>query len=290
MEFNRFDVSTKELVWEEPAAWLDRFGIARGGPVEVIDSEATALTAVADKVLRVGGESPFLVNLELHAYHETDLVRTLWLRQVLLDHRHGLPVLTVLVLLRKKANSPHLRGVYERRLPDGRPTNRYHYRVVRLWTEDPEDYLTAGTSLVPLAPLADVARADLPGLVRRMAGRINAEPRPRAAKLWTATYLLMGARYPAELVDDLLEGVASMMESTTYQKILRDGHQEGLKEGRIVGERQILLRIGTKKFGRPDAATVAAVEAILDADRLEALGLRIIDADVRGWDDLLRGS
>ncbi len=80
-----------------------------------------------------------------------------------------------------------------------------------------------------------------------------------------------------------------MHESPSYQAVLSEGRREGLQEGRIAGERRFLLRQGTKKFGEPDAATVAAIEAIHDVDRLEALGLRIIDADVRGWDDLLRG-
>jgi hypothetical protein len=56
----------------------------------------------------------------------------------------------------------------------------------------------------------------------------------------------------------------------------------------IEGEQRLLLRLGTKQFGEPDAATRAAIEAIHDIDRLEALGDRIIDADIRGWDDLLR--
>ena len=170
-------------------------------------------------MLKVGGPDPFLVDLEPHSYHDTSLTRTLWFRQVALDYRHDLPVLTVLILLCKEANSPGLTGTYERQLPDGWLTNRYNYRVVRLWQEDPEPYLTAGVGLVPLAPLTDVTEADLPGVVRRMAGRINGEPRPRAAKLWTATYLLMGVRYPDDLVNQLLEGIQTMRESTTYQAI-----------------------------------------------------------------------
>ena len=37
MDFNRFDVSAKELVWDDPAAWLDRLVIGPPGSVEVID-------------------------------------------------------------------------------------------------------------------------------------------------------------------------------------------------------------------------------------------------------------
>jgi hypothetical protein len=224
VDFNRFDVSAKELVWEDPVGWLEGLGIGPIGPVEVIESDITALTAAADKVLRVGGDSPYLVNIELQSSHQTDLARTLWFRQVALDYRHGLPVLTVLVLLRKEANSPALTGSLERRLPDGRLTNRYDYQVVRLWREPAEPFLTGSVGLLPLAPLADVEPTDLPALVQRMAARINQEPRPRAAKLWTATSLLMGLRFPDEQIAELLEGIMSLRESTTYQAILREGH------------------------------------------------------------------
>ncbi len=64
------------------------------------------------------------VNIELHSYHETKLARTVWFRQVALDYRHDLPVLTVLVLLCREANSPSLTGLYERQLPDGWNTVR----------------------------------------------------------------------------------------------------------------------------------------------------------------------
>ncbi len=176
MDFNRLDVSAKELVWEGPDAWFERFAIGPRGPVTVIDSDITTLTA-ADKMLRVDGPEPYLVNIEPHSYHDTKLARTLWYRQVALDYRHNLPVLTVLVLLCKEANSPSLTGSYERQLPDGWPTNRYNYRVVQLWQEDPDPYLASGVNLVPLAPLTNVAEESLPDLMRQMAERINPEPR-----------------------------------------------------------------------------------------------------------------
>jgi hypothetical protein len=154
--------------------------------------------------------------------------------------------------------------------------------VVRLWVEDPEPYLTVGVNLVPLAPLTNVTVEQLPSVVRRMAARIDSEPRPRADKLWTATYLLMGLRYTDELVAQLLEGVQTMRESTTYQAILR--------EGRVSEAQRLVLRQGTKRFGEPDSATVAAVEAIKDIDSLETVHDRAVDPDIHDWDELLRTS
>jgi hypothetical protein len=299
LEFNRFDVSAKELVWEDPEGWLARFGRGPLGPVEVIDSDITALTAAADKVLRVGGPAPYLVNIELQSGHDSELARTLWFRQAALDYRHGLPVHTVLVLLRREANSPALTGTYDRSLPDGRPTNRYNYDVVRAWSEPADSFLGAGVGLVPLAPLGDVAEAELPGLVRRMAGRINALPPPRAATLWTATYLLMGLRYDDDLISHLLGGVQEMQESVTYQKILREGEAKGRAEGRAEGRaagraegevaeaRRLVIVQGTRRFGTPDPDVAAAIEAMNDKGPLEALAERIVDPDVRSWDDLL---
>jgi hypothetical protein len=284
LEFNRFDVSTKELVWDDPVAWLLRLGIDPAGPVEVIDSDITTLSAVADKVIRVGGPvEPFLVNIELQSSHDASLVRTLWFRQVALDYRHGMPVLTVLVLLRKEANSPSLTGVYERFLPDGRLANRYDYQVVRLWKEPADSFLNAGVDLVPLAPLANISKEQLPELVRKMAERINPLEAARAAKLWTASYLIMGMRFSDELIEKLLEGVQAVKDSTTYQKILRDGEAKG----HIEEARRIVLRLGTKRFGAPEAAVLAVLDDIRALDRLEELSDRILDADVLDWNRLL---
>ena len=45
--------------------------------------------------------------------------------------------------------------------------------------------------------------------------------------------------------------------------------------------------MGTKRFGKPNAATVAAIEAVRDIDRLENLGERILDPGIRDWDELV---
>ncbi len=290
LEFNRFDVSAKELIWDNPTNWLDRLSIGPRGPTVVIDSDITTLTAAADKVIHVGGPQPYLVNFEVQSSNQTDLVETTWFRQAALFHRHRLPVLTVLVLLRRETNSPGLTGEFEIRLPDGWLANQYNYRVVRIWQEDPEPYLTSGVNLVPLAPLTNVAEKALPDMVQRMADRINAEPEPRAAMLWTATYLLMGLRFTSEFATHLLEGIQNMQESTTYQAILKEGLDKGVSEGRVSEAQRLLLMLGETRFGEADEAIRRSVEAILDLERLERVTRRILDSKVQDWNGLLETS
>jgi hypothetical protein len=91
----------------------------------------------------------------------------------------------------------------------------------------------------------------------------------------------MGLRYSDEVISHLLEGVLDMQESTTYQAIL--------KQGQVAGEQKVLIRLGTKKFGKPDAGSLAAIEGIRELERLEALGERMLDAEVRDWKSLLGG-
>jgi predicted transposase YdaD len=166
----------------------------------------------------------------------------------------------------------------------------FNYQVVRLWEDDPEIYLSASVTLVPLAPLADVSETKLPSVIQRMKERIGREPRPHAAKLFAISYLLMGLSYDDELTNQLFEGIEIMKESTTYQRILREGRQEGENVGRVTEAQRILRLQGTMRFGEPSSASTAALEAIEDVGRLELLVKRILEPNLHDWDDLLRGS
>ena len=167
-------------------------------------------------------------------------------------------------------------------MPDGWLTNRYDYRVVRIWREDPEPYLTAGLNLVPLTPLTNVAEEVLPGLVQRMADRINAEPGPRAAKLWTATYLLMGLRYSDELTFD---SGRDPNHARIYD--LSKNPQGRARRGPDRRAQRLLLIQGEIRFGVPDDTTRSAIEEIQDLERLERMSKRILNADVHDWQGLL---
>jgi predicted transposase YdaD len=81
-----------------------------------------------------------------------------------------------------------------------------------------------------------------------------------------------------------------MKESSTYQKILREGREVGREEGREEGRaneaRAIIKRQGTRRFGKPAAEYELKLDTIADVERLEELTDRILDAT--SWDDLFK--
>jgi hypothetical protein len=201
---------------------------------------------------------------------------------VLLRLRHALPVESVALLLRPEADGRELSGTVRLERVDGTPYLDFRHRVVRAWQQPVEAVLAGGLATLPLAPLADVDAAELPAVVRRMGERFRSEAAPtEAGTLWTATYWLLGLRYSAEFAGQLLHGVRAMIESTTYQATLAEGEAKG----RFEEAKRILLRLGTKRFGPPDARVQAALEAVGNVEGVERLTDRVLDAT--GWDELL---
>src|SRR5207248_11794813 len=117
------------------------------------------------------------------------------------------------------------------------------------------------------------SQSQLPGVIRRMKQRLRRET--RAKNLWAATEVLLGLRYPPDLVDVLLRGVMGMKESSTYQRILAEGRTEEAQ--------RFLLALGQDKFGSPDKQARAVIVAITDVPTLEALGKRV--RPVESWQE-----
>jgi len=267
-------------------AWAERF---LGGPVTgaaCIDADVSTVSAAADKVLRVGRPGGgLLLDPEAISGHAGAAPAQAHLYSTLLTARHGLPVRSVLILLRPEANAANLTGTMELRehADDPEPYLVFRYRVVRLWQQPLAPLLEGALGLLPFAPLTDEGAVDLTGTVGRVVRRLRAETSPElAAKMEMATFVLVGLRHEADVIQKVFEGVQEMEESTTYQLILRKGEARG--EVRTL--HQTLLRLGRhRKFGEPGADTVGAIEAITDPDRLSALTERILDVDT--WDALL---
>lgn len=204
-------------------------------------------------------------------------------------HRHRLLVRTVLVLLRPAADSPGLTGVYQEQFPGEPAYQVFRYRVVRLWQVSAKALLTGGLGTLPLAPISDVAEAELPAVVRQIDERLAKEATPaQAAILGAATFLLTGLRLPPAEVLRLYQGVSFMSiieDSSAYQIILEKGRAQGEKEGAMKELHETILHLGHKRFGQPEAATQAALTAITDLERLKRLRERLLEAG--SWQELL---
>ncbi len=279
MPRKRFDPTLKKLIEDHPRDWA-RFlcglaGLPSPRTVDAIDSDVSTVSAVSDKVLRVGTTRPWLLHVEFVVGHNARLDRLTLLYNVLLAARHELPVHSIVVLLRKEADRSSITGTYRRQGADGQIDLEFHYTVVRVWELSANVLLTGGVGVLPLAPLARVTQEAAPDIVRRMEERFEEElSREDVKEFWAATNILLGLRYSPTFIEGLLRRVRGMKESVTYQAILAEG------------ARKLLVRYGRRHLGDPDANTQAALDAITDVSRLEGMADHL--DDVSSWDELLK--
>jgi hypothetical protein len=225
-------------------------------------------------------EGDRIQHLDFQSGPDVSVPRRIHGYNALLEERHELPVESVVVLLRPEARLRALNGVYERSLPGvARPYLRFRYRVIRVWELPVETVLDAGISVLPLAPISAVRQNELPAVIERMKQRLEAEADAMTvAELWTATKVLLGLRYEAQFVDQLLQGVRAMKESTTYQAIV--------DEGRFREVREDIRSLGEQKFQTSLPNHVqATLESMVDLKQLKQLLKRILDAG--SWDELV---
>jgi predicted transposase YdaD len=288
-----FDATLKHLFDIDPRAWLAYVGLPADAPAAVIDADLSTVLAEADKVVRVDGPSPWLAHVELQATYDPALPARLLQYSALLHRRHGLPVASLVVLLRPDADGPAIGGTLELAWPGARYLT-FDYGVVRTWRQPVERVLSGGLATLPLAPLADIAPEDLPDVIRRVDERLGREAEPsQGATIMTALVVLLGLRYTREVTRRMLDTIRGIEESHGYQLILERGLARGLAEGeargRAEGEaaeaRRLLLRLGTRKLGPPDRATADAIAALADRERLERMADRLLDAS--SWAEVL---
>ena len=141
--------------------------------------------------------------------------KELWYN-VLVRCRHQLPVQSVIVLLRRKADSPSLSGELRDYLPTGLLYHYFRYNIVQVWERPVDEILAGNIATLPLAPISRVSSTELPAVIKRMTERFELEAEPEAiGDFWAATYVLMGLVYPESIAKALLQGVRKMRESVT---------------------------------------------------------------------------
>ena len=279
----QYDATLNPLLDARPDDWA-AFLAARAGvppwPAAVLDTDLSS-TLQADRLFRIDGPSPAVVHLELESSGRLGIPAELLRYNVAAWGATNLPVHSVLVLLRPKANATDLTGTFERLGADGRAYHWFRYSVVRVWQESVETLLAAGPGLTPLALLTNEADADLPAAFGRFREQLRSDAVPDNLErmLLGSMFVLCGLRYRPEQIVSLYRDLSMTLEdSTTYQLILNRGRaQEG---------QRIVLLLGATMFGPPPAPVEGAVKGIADSERLERMTLRVTQG-ASGWDDLL---
>ncbi len=287
-----FDATPKDLVEQNPADWLRFAGFQPHGPVIVIDSDISTVIGAADKIIRVDEPLPWLAHIEFMSGYEKWIGLRLNRYSVMIEYRHGLPVHTILILLRPSADSSKIDGTFQRKLPDGTVYSDFRFQVIRVWELSVQALLNGGLATLPLAPLAVASETELVDVFDQMEQRLQTvTPATTAKQIRVASLALLGLRFSDNVVQQFIQRINAMdlRESSFAQILLREGRQEGLQEGlqegRVEQSHADVLRIGTRRLGAPPDNQRIAIEAVTDLDRLQTMMDRAIDAIC--WEDVV---
>jgi hypothetical protein len=230
---------------------------------------------------RFGEPLQQIVDLNFQSGPDARVASRLLLYNAAFHLRYQVPVRSVLVLLRPKADASDLSGKLTYECAGKRV--EFEYDAVRMWQQSLEPFLHGGLGLLPLATLCrmpeDKPLAEaLQEVVREIDRRLIREcEHAQAIRLMTASFILTGLRVKKENLATIYEGVRVMHESTAYD--------QAMEEGEIRSSHRVLLRQGRKLLGPPDPAAESALKSIQDVERLERMTEAILTA--KSWEELL---
>jgi hypothetical protein len=276
-----FDATLKDVLAQDPSDFTTVFGLPKITPARTLNVDLSTISAATDVAFGFGDPLQEIVDLNFQSGPDTFLPARMLLYNAAYYLRNNVPVRSMAILLRPKADSPSMTGklVYSA----GGNRVEFDYEVVRMWQQPAEPFLHGGLGLLPLATLCRVAAGKdllegLRDIVREIDRRLAQQvDHGRAVRLMTAAFILSGMRLPKESLANIYDGVRIMHESTAYDM--------AIEEGEIRGSQQLLLRMGSRPFGAPDAQVVTALKAIQDFERLERMADAIFTA--KSWQELL---
>lgn len=255
-------------------------------PARTLNVDLATVSAATDVAFGFGEPLQQIVDINVQSGPDVKLAARLQLYNVAYHYHFSVPVRTIVMLLRPKADHPRLTGKLAYHAGRGRV--EFRYEIVRLWRQPLALYLHGGLGLLPLAPLCQLPKGvpvkeALQEVIHQIDHRLVAEaPFALATKLMTATFVLAGMRVRGSGLNDIFRGVKVMLEESSAFTLFEE---KGRKKGRLEGLQEALLRLGSHRFGPPDEATITTVNAIDDLNRLK----RMTDAvlTVRSWHKLL---
>jgi hypothetical protein len=277
----KFDATLKGTVLEDTAGYAVRFGLPAGKPAFLLNVDLSTLTAATDAAIGVGDPLEEIADLNFQSGPDPKLPDRVLLYNSALRYRYAVPVRSIVVLMRSKADHPNLTGLLAYGDADHRLELRYE--VVRLWMQSAESFLTGSLGLVPLAVLGKLpeersAEEAIRDIVQQIETRLLSElPRERAAVFMRAAVILASTRLEKENLSRIFQGVGLMGEVAASDYFT--------EQGVITGRQESLIQLGRRKFGHADESAEAVLKSIADLDRLR----RMMDVilTVNNWDELI---
>ena len=175
---------------------------------------------------------------------------------------------------------------YEVTFP-GFAVNRFQFRVIQLNRLKWRDYINApnpaATALMSKMQIARRDRVRVKLQCLRLIATLRLDPaRSQLISGFVRTYLQMTRLELVQLQQEV--GLLPREEQTTMLTLTNEWIELGEEKGKVNAERGVILRLGTKRFGEPNAAIRAALEAA-ELPRLEILVDRLLE--VESWIELL---
>jgi hypothetical protein len=139
-----FDAGVRVLIEQYLPDWLALAPRKAQGPVRVIDSDLSTITAEADKLLYIEDPQPWILHLEPQANWDGNLEkRVSWYNEIV-GYKHDCLVHSVIVLLRREADSPRLTGDFVQQFSGSPPYRVFRYQVVRVWKMSADELVSGG--------------------------------------------------------------------------------------------------------------------------------------------------
>ena len=248
--------------------------------VTVVDGHMASVAVTADKLVLVDDPvlGRFLVHVEFQTVRDVGLDLRMLQDNVWATKAYGLPVRSVAFLFRRAAAAGVTGRVHAAAGDDW--LLDFRYNVVRLYDLPAEPLVTGPIATIGLVGVAAVPPAD----AARVAGRVRLVselPLAEAREAAEVLRVFAGLRPGGKFLETIMMTTADLFQAA---KSYRETILKGRAEGRVEGERLMLLRMGTLRFGPPPAAVADRVAAAT-ADDLDRLADRLLSA--AGWDDLL---
>src|SRR5262249_42137213 len=155
--------------------FIPAFNLPSLRPAVTLNVDLSTLSAATDVAIGFGDPLREIVDINFQSGPDPDVASRCLLYNTALHYRFGVPVRTILILLRPKADAGETEGklVYS----SGPCRVEFLHEVVRLWLEPVTPFLRGGVGLLPLAPLCQMPEGQpleeaLRGVVQEIGRRL----------------------------------------------------------------------------------------------------------------------